>query len=117
MARCEIRRRARERLGADAYIDTNIDLKVDSAKQYATWFNEQSRTLRADLEAKEKRLSDFQNAAGIVATDDKLDVENARLQELSTQLVAVQSQRQQSQSSSGRREATPSRCLKCCRAR
>jgi chain length determinant protein EpsF len=83
---------------ADAYIDTNIELKVDSAKQYAVWFNEQSRTLRADLEAKEKRLSDFQNAAGIVATDDKLDVENARLQELSTQLVAVQTQRQESQS-------------------
>jgi chain length determinant protein EpsF len=83
---------------AAAYIDTNIELKVDSAKQYASWFNDQSRTLRADLEAKEKRLSDFQNAAGIVATDDKLDVENARLQELSTQLVAVQSQRQASQS-------------------
>ena len=83
---------------AAAYIDTNIELKVDSAKQYASWFNEQSRTLRADLEAKEKRLSDFQNAAGIVATDDKLDVENARLQELSTELVQVQTQRQQSQS-------------------
>lgn len=83
---------------AAAYIDTNIELKVDSAKQYASWFNEQSRTLRADLEAKEKRLADFQNAAGIVATDDKLDVENARLQELSTELVAVQTQRQQSQS-------------------
>ncbi len=55
-------------------------------------------TLHTDLEAKEKRLSDSQNAAGIVATDDKLDVENARLQELSTQLVAVQTERQQSQS-------------------
>ena len=83
---------------AEAYIDTNIELKVDSAKQYASWFNEQSRTLRADLEAKEKRLADFQNAAGIVATDDKLDVENARMQELSTELVAVQTQAQQSQS-------------------
>jgi chain length determinant protein EpsF len=83
---------------AQAYIDTNIELKVDSARQYAAWFNEQSRTLHTDLEAKEKRLSDSQNAAGIVATDDKLDVENARLQELSTQLVAVQTERQQSQS-------------------
>lgn len=83
---------------AQAYIDTNIELKVDSAKQYATWFNEQSRLLRADLEAKERRLSDFQNAAGIVATDDKLDVENARLQELSTQLVTIQTLRQESQS-------------------
>jgi len=83
---------------AQAYIDTNIELKVDSAKQYAAWFNDQSRNLRTDLEAKERRLSDYQNAAGIVATDDKLDVENARLQDLSTQLVAVQGQRQQSQS-------------------
>jgi chain length determinant protein EpsF len=83
---------------AQAYIETNIELKVDSAKQYASWFNDQSRTLRADLEAKEKRLGDFQNAAGIVATDDKLDVENARLQELSTQLVAVETQTQESQS-------------------
>jgi chain length determinant protein EpsF len=83
---------------AQAYIDTNIELKVDSAKQYAGWFNEQSRLLRADLQVKEKALSDSQNAAGIATTDDKLDVENARLQELSTQLVAVQTQRQESQS-------------------
>jgi uncharacterized protein involved in exopolysaccharide biosynthesis len=50
--------------------------------------------LRAELEAKQKRLSDFQNTAGIVATDEKLDVENTRLGELSTELVAIQSQRQ-----------------------
>jgi len=83
---------------AQGYIDTNIELKVDSAKQYAAWFNEQSRSLRADLEAKQKRLADFQRAQGILPTDDKLDVENARLQELSTQLVAVETQLQQSQS-------------------
>lgn len=81
---------------AQAYIDTNIELKVDSAKQYAAWFNEQSRILRADLEAKQKRLADFQKAAGILPTSDKLDVENARLQELTTQLVAVETQRQES---------------------
>lgn len=81
-----------------AYIETNIALKVDSAKQYAGMFDEQSRTLRADLEAKQRRLSDFQSASGIVATDEKLDVENARLSELSTQLVQIQALRQESQS-------------------
>jgi uncharacterized protein involved in exopolysaccharide biosynthesis len=50
------------------------------------------------LERKQKRLSDFQSLKGIVATDDKLDVENARLAELSTQLVTVQTQRQDAQS-------------------
>jgi succinoglycan biosynthesis transport protein ExoP len=84
---------------AQAYIDTNIELKVDPAKQYATWFDERSRSLRADLEAKQKRLSDFQTETGIVAsTDGRLDIENARLAELSSQLLTIQALRQDSQS-------------------
>jgi uncharacterized protein involved in exopolysaccharide biosynthesis len=54
--------------------------------------------MRADLEAKQRLLSDFQSKNGIVATDEKLDVENARLAELSTELVTIQGQRQDSQS-------------------
>lgn len=84
---------------AQAYIDINIELKVDPAKQYATWFDERSRALRADLEAKQKRLSDFQTETGMVASSDgKLDIENARLAELSSQLVTIQGLRQDSQS-------------------
>ena len=83
---------------AQAYIDTNIDLKVQSAKQYAGWFDEQSRALRADLEAKQKRLSDYESAAGIVVSDQKLDVENARLADLNSQLLAIEALRQDSQS-------------------
>jgi len=83
---------------AQAAIDTNIELKVEPAKQYAKWFNQRSAALRADLEAKQKRLSDFQNATGLVATDEKLDVENARLAELSTELVTIEALRQDSQS-------------------
>ena len=96
---------------AEAYIQTNIELKVDSAKQYASIFDEQSRALRADLETKQKRLAAYQATSGIVATDDKLDVETARLTELSTQLVNIQTQRQESQSrqrqASGDNEALP----------
>jgi chain length determinant protein EpsF len=96
---------------AQAYIETNIELKVNSAKQYTSLFDEQSRILRADLEAKQKRLAAYQNTSGIVATDDKLDVENARLAELSTQLVAIQTLRQESQSrqrqATGDTEALP----------
>jgi chain length determinant protein EpsF len=83
---------------AETTIETNIELKVEPAKQYSAWFNQRSAALRADLERKQKRLSDFQNASGIVATDEKLDVESARLTELSTQLVAMETQRQDSQS-------------------
>jgi chain length determinant protein EpsF len=83
---------------AQAAIDTNIELKVEPAKQYAAWFQQRSRALREDLEMKQKRLSDFQNSTGLVATDEKLDLENARLAELSSQLVAIQGVRQESQS-------------------
>lgn len=83
---------------AQAYIDTTIELKVDPAKEYAAYFDERSRALRADLEAKQKRLSDYQNSTGIVATDGRWDIENARLAELSSQLLAIQALRQDSQS-------------------
>ena len=83
---------------AQSAIDTNIELKVQAAKQYASWFEQRAVALRADLAAKQKRLSDYQTAHGIVATDEKLDVENARLQELSTELVTIQTQRQDAQS-------------------
>ncbi len=83
---------------AQAYIDTNIELKVQPAKQYATWFNERSRALRTDLEAKQKILSDYRDKEGLIATDEHVNIEMARLADLSTQLVNIQMQRQDSQS-------------------
>jgi chain length determinant protein EpsF len=84
---------------AQAYIDTVIELKVDAARHYSTWFDERSRELRADVEAKQKRLADYERATGIVpsASDGHLDVESARLAELNT-LITIQSLRQDSQS-------------------
>jgi chain length determinant protein EpsF len=83
---------------AQAAIETNIELKVEPAKQYASWFEQRSHALHTDLEAKQRMLSDFQSKNGIVATDEKLDVENARLAELSSELVQIQGVRQESQS-------------------
>jgi chain length determinant protein EpsF len=83
---------------AQSYINTSIALRVGPAKQYAGWFDEQSRSLRADLEAKQQRVAEFQNEKGIIPTDERLDIESARLSELSTQLVSIQAQRQDSQS-------------------
>ena len=83
---------------AQAFIDTNIELKVEPARQYAAWFDERSRALRADLEAKQKRLADLQSQTGIVSTPGRLDIENARLAELSSQLVSIQGLRQDSES-------------------
>jgi chain length determinant protein EpsF len=83
---------------AQAYIDTTVELRVQPAKQYAAWFDERSRELRADLEAKQKRLSDYQQKEGIIGADGHLDTEMSRLEQLSAQLVTVQAQRDESQS-------------------
>ena len=77
---------------AQAYIDTTIELKVEPARQYAVWFEQQSRTLRERLEKAKARLSEYQLKEGIVATDDRLNYENQKLNELQSQLVLAETQ-------------------------
>jgi protein tyrosine kinase modulator len=77
---------------ARAYIDTNIELKVEPAKQYALWFGEQGKALRDNVEKAQARLSEHQQTFGIVASDERLDTETAKLNELSSQLTVVQAQ-------------------------
>ena len=73
-----------------AYVDATIDLKVEPAKQYATWYADRSRDLQTDLQAKQKKLSDYQTANGITATDEKVDIENSRLSDLSSAVTRAQ---------------------------
>ena len=73
-----------------AYIDTNLELRVDPAKQYSGFFEQRSKEAREAVEKAQAKLSDYQQASGIIANDERLDVETARLNELSTQLVMVQ---------------------------
>jgi succinoglycan biosynthesis transport protein ExoP len=78
---------------SQAYIATSVALNVEPAKVYAQFFDEQKREARAELIAAQTRLSDFQRERGIViASDDQIDVENARLNELSSALTQVQAQ-------------------------
>lgn len=83
---------------AQAYIATTLDLRVDPAKQFTSFFGTQSREARDALERAQKRLSAFQQDKGIIASDERLDVENARLNELSTQLVQMQALASESRS-------------------
>ena len=76
-----------------AYISTSIQLNVEPAKVYAQFFDEQQREARDELIAAQSRLTDFQRERGIViATDDQIDVENARLNELSSALTQVEAE-------------------------
>lgn len=76
---------------AQAYLDTVLDLRVDPAKQFNSFFDARAKDARETLEKAQNRLSEFQREKGVVMTDERMDVENQRLNELSSQLVMVQS--------------------------
>ena len=74
-----------------AYLETNIEMKVEPARLYSSFFDQRAKEARDVLEKAQSKLSEFQKEKGIIATDERLDVENARLTELSSQYVGLQS--------------------------
>jgi succinoglycan biosynthesis transport protein ExoP len=76
---------------ADEYQKITVQLKTEPAKKASSYFNEQTRQLRDNVEAAQARLSKYQQEKGIVSLDNnRIDVELSRLNDLSAQLVAAQ---------------------------
>ena len=75
---------------AKAYVATMLELRVEPNQRTADWFDEQLKGLRASLEDAQARLTQYQRQKKIVVTEDRMDVEEARLAQLSTALVAAQ---------------------------
>lgn len=75
---------------AQAYMDTNLELKTTPARKYADWFDEQVKAARDKLETSQQKLSAYQEKAGIVSSEERGDYETARLTELSNQLLLAQ---------------------------
>jgi len=92
-----------------AYLQTSLELRVDPARQYSTFFDTRAKEAREALENAQRKLSAYQKEKGIIASDERLDVETARLAELSSQSVLLQSltsesSSRQSQSRGGQAE-------------
>lgn len=83
---------------AQAYINVNLDLQVAPARQYATFFDDQTKEARAKLEKAQQALSDYQQIYGITSADERMDFETAKLNETSSQLTGIQGQTTDSQS-------------------
>ena len=83
---------------AKAYLETNIELTIDPAKQYTDWFQEQAKITRDKMEKEQATLSEMQKQSGIVSVDERLDVETNRLNELATQLTMFAAQKSDAQS-------------------
>lgn len=75
---------------AQAYIATTLELRVNPAQNFKRFFDVQTKDAREQLEKAQTRLSVYQQQKGIIATDERLDIENSRLNDLSAQLTQLQ---------------------------
>ena len=74
---------------AKAYVDVTLELRTEPSREAAAWFEEQLKTLRANVSQAQTKLTEYQKAKGISSTDERSDPESVRLQEISTQLMAA----------------------------
>ena len=74
-----------------AYVDASLELRMERIRQYGSFFDERAKQLRAELSAAQAKLSEYQQKHGLLAGNDRLDVETTRLGELAAQLMQLQS--------------------------
>ncbi|GHD56373.1 chain length determinant protein EpsF [Jeongeupia chitinilytica] len=75
---------------AAAYIRGVADMRAAAAQQNNAFFEQQLKLLKGNLEKAQQQLSSYQQAQGIVASDERLDVETQRLNELGSQAAQAQ---------------------------
>jgi chain length determinant protein EpsF len=73
-----------------AYLETVLELRVDPAKQYNSFFDQQTKDARNAVSEAQARLTAYQQQKGIVGDDERFDVETSRLNDLASQLVMQQ---------------------------
>jgi chain length determinant protein EpsF len=81
---------------ADAYIDTSLELQADPAKRQSQWYDAETDKLRERVEAAQTRFATEQRKMDVLGSADRatvtnhIDVGNAKLAEISTELVTAQ---------------------------
>ena len=75
---------------ADAYLELVLEMSVEPARREAEWFDEQRSDIRQWVEDARNRLSGYQQEMGILTSDERVDIETSKLQELSHEVIAAQ---------------------------
>jgi capsular exopolysaccharide synthesis family protein len=83
---------------ATNYIEYNFHQRYDATRQASGWMEQQLDELKAKVEKSQQELVDYQRQNAIVNIDDKQDVLEERLADLSKQLTAAESDFAQQQS-------------------
>jgi uncharacterized protein involved in exopolysaccharide biosynthesis len=72
-----------------SFIDVTLQMQVEPARRFNTFFAERAEPLRAALDQARTRLSAYEKEHGVVVGNEP-DAESSRLAELTSQLVALQ---------------------------
>lgn len=90
---------------AQAYIESTVQIRVNPAREYADFFDERVKLAREKLEGAQAKLTAAQKAKGIVATEERLDVETQRLTDLSAQVTSLRALKADTSSRSNQAQA------------
>lgn len=74
---------------ANAYLAVSLQLRTEPTRDAAEWFEQQLDGLRTRASQAQTKLTAYQRQKGIVSADERMDIEAARLSEISTQLLAA----------------------------
>lgn len=92
---------------ANAYIATVVDMRVSPAKSYTDYFDDRARLAQERAQEAQNRLVAAQKEKGVVASDERLDIETQRLAELASQLNTINALRDEASSRSTLANANP----------
>src|SRR3954463_7514684 len=72
-----------------AYLDVVLELRNQPVREASQWFDEQLAGMRNQVTQAQNKLTTFQKQKGILAADERMDIESARLTELNTQMLSA----------------------------
>ena len=75
---------------AQAFIDNNLETITNPADRTKAWFEERLTMLKANVDKAQQELNTYQRQEGIVAVDERFDLENKKLLDLNSQLSQAQ---------------------------
>lgn len=75
----------------EAFIAVTVEMRQEPARQYNAMFDTLADQVRGRLEKAQTRLSTFQREKELMATEERFDIENGRLADLSAQYTQLQS--------------------------
>lgn len=77
----------------EAYIDSNLEAKLELTLKASSWLSTRLETLRADLTAAEQRLQQYRESEKIIGERGGLDIAGQELELISNKLAEAQRER------------------------